>query len=196
MTFHQSMYSRLTSPCRFVIDMTFDAVPATIDLDVPCMRRASCDLQFSSKCSLHLIPYWYMHLILPHLAVSSLLDLPASPHPGLHASSTGRLERPTVLVSFMVDNALSKLGSTVGAVDAPASPTTATMLTFVPAHPNLKASSFANNSPNPSINPFTKGNSRFIPAPLSKPHMVGGEYRIIGELEDEGGESDNSLLPS
>lgn len=34
------------------------------------------------------------------------------------------------------------------------------------------------------------GNIRFMAAPLSKPHTVGGEYNIRGELEDDGGEGD------
>jgi len=31
-----------------------------------------------------------------------------------------------------------------------------------------------------------------IAAPLNKLHIVGGEYRISGELEEEGGEGDRS----
>jgi hypothetical protein len=40
------------------------------------------------------------------------------------------------------------------------------------------------------------GRSRLIAAPRTKPHNVGGEYRIIGgELEEEGGEGERSSLP-
>lgn len=66
--------------------------------------------------------------------------------------------------------------------------------TFVPDHPNLKAASCASNSPKPSINPLTKGKRRLIAAPLINPHMVGGEYRISGELEEEGGDGESSLF--
>lgn len=65
--------------------------------------------------------------------------------------------------------------------------------TFVPDHPSLKAASWANSSPNPSISPLTKGNSILIAAPRNRPHIVGGVYKIIGELEDEGGEGESSL---
>ena len=67
--------------------------------------------------------------------------------------------------------------------------------TFVPDQPSLKATSFANSSPNPSINPLTKGSNRLIAAPLSSPHAVGGVYSIIGRLGGDGegeGESDMS----
>lgn len=66
--------------------------------------------------------------------------------------------------------------------------------TFVPDHPSRKAASCANNSPKPSINPLTKGSSRLIAAPLKRPQSVGGEYSIKGELDEEGGEGDDSLL--
>ena len=66
--------------------------------------------------------------------------------------------------------------------------------TFVPDHPSLNAASCANSSPNPSINPLTNGNSRLIAAPRSRPHIVGGEYNIIGDLEEEGGEGERSLF--
>ena len=49
-----------------------------------------------------------------------------------------------------------------------------TQLTFVPPQPHRNATSFANNSPKPSISPFTNGKSRLIAAPLSNPHIVGG----------------------
>lgn len=40
------------------------------------------------------------------------------------------------------------------------------------------------------------GRSRLIAAPRTKPHSVGGLYRINGgELEDEGGEGERSSLP-
>jgi len=75
--------------------------------------------------------------------------------------------------------------------------------TFVPPHPHRNATSLANNSPNPSISPFTNGKSRLIAAPLSNPHIVGGWYSIKGleALEDAGAppsaESDeDSLLAS
>ena len=64
-------------------------------------------------------------------------------------------------------------------------------LTLVPPHPNRNAASCANNSPNPSINPFINGSMRFIAAPRSNPHNVGGEYSISGEDEDEGGDGDS-----
>jgi len=67
-------------------------------------------------------------------------------------------------------------------------------LTFVPDQPSLKAASCASSSPNPSINPLTNGRSRLIAAPLSSPHIVGGEYRISGELEDDGGDGESSLF--
>ena len=72
------------------------------------------------------------------------------------------------------------------------------MLTRVPPQPNLKAASCASSSPNPSINPLTNGNNKLIAAPRSKPQKVGGEYRIKGEDEDDGGEGDSesSLLAS
>jgi hypothetical protein len=67
-----------------------------------------------------------------------------------------------------------------------------TLHTFVPLHPNLHAASFATSSPNPSINPFTKGSSRFIAAPRRRPQIVGGLYRIKGVSEDEAaGESED-----
>ena len=65
--------------------------------------------------------------------------------------------------------------------------------TFVPDHPSLKAASWAKSSPNPNISPLTKGRSILIAAPLSKPHSVGGEYKIIGELEEDGGEGESSF---
>lgn len=34
------------------------------------------------------------------------------------------------------------------------------------------------------------GNIRFMAAPLSRPHIVGGEYSIKGELDEDGGEGD------
>lgn len=60
---------------------------------------------------------------------------------------------------------------------------------MVPPHPNRNAASFATNSPNPNINPFTNGRIKFIAAPRSRPHSVGGEYRISGE-ELEGGDEE------
>ncbi len=40
------------------------------------------------------------------------------------------------------------------------------------------------------------GRSRLIAAPLTKPHNVGGLYRIIGgELEEDGGDGERSSLP-
>lgn len=65
--------------------------------------------------------------------------------------------------------------------------------TLVPPHPSLKAASCANNSPNPSISPFTNGKRMLMAAPLSRPHIDGGWYSIIGgELEEEGGDGDRS----
>lgn len=32
-----------------------------------------------------------------------------------------------------------------------------------------------------------------IAAPLNRPHMVGGEYKIIGEVEEDGGEGERSF---
>jgi hypothetical protein len=60
--------------------------------------------------------------------------------------------------------------------------------------PNLNAISFANNSPNPSIKPLMKGSTRLMAAPRSNPQIVGGEYSINGELDDDGGEEDESSL--
>ncbi len=64
----------------------------------------------------------------------------------------------------------------------------------MPDHPNLKAASCASSSPKPSIKPLTKGKSRLIAAPLIKLHIVGGEYKISGELEEDGGEGESSLF--
>src|SRR5436305_11896258 len=69
---------------------------------------------------------------------------------------------------------------------------TSDLLTFVPPHPNRNAASCANNSPNPNINPLMNGSNRLIAAPRTRPHNVGGEYRIRGELEDDGGDGDKS----
>ena len=66
-------------------------------------------------------------------------------------------------------------------------------LTFVPDHPSLKAASCASSSPNPNINPLTNGSNRLIAAPRIKPHIVSGEYSIIGDLEEDGGEGDKSF---
>lgn len=67
-------------------------------------------------------------------------------------------------------------------------------LTFVPDQPNRNAASCASSSPSPSIKPLTKGSSKLIAAPLSRPQNVGGVYSISGELEDDGGEGESSLL--
>lgn len=40
------------------------------------------------------------------------------------------------------------------------------------------------------MSPFTNGKNRLIAAPLAKLQNVGGEYRIRGELDVEGGEGD------
>jgi hypothetical protein len=70
--------------------------------------------------------------------------------------------------------------------------------TFVPDHPNRKAISCAKSSPKPSISPLTNGRNKLIAAPLTKPHIVGGEYNISGELDggDDVGGSESSLLAS
>jgi hypothetical protein len=68
------------------------------------------------------------------------------------------------------------------------------MPTFVPDHPSLKAASWAKSSPNPNINPLTNGSRRLIAAPLNSPQIVGGLYSINGELDEEGGEGESSLL--
>ena len=65
--------------------------------------------------------------------------------------------------------------------------------TFVPDQPNRNAASCAKSSPKPSIKPLTNGSSKLIAAPRSRPHIVGGVYNIIGEVEDEGGDGDRSL---
>jgi len=39
-----------------------------------------------------------------------------------------------------------------------------------------------------------KGKIRLIAAPRRRPHMVGGEYSIKGELEVDGGDGEVSLL--
>ena len=64
----------------------------------------------------------------------------------------------------------------------------------MPDHPNLKAASWAKSSPKPSIRPLTNGSSKLIAAPRSSPHIVGGEYRIMGELEADGEEGESSLF--
>lgn len=66
--------------------------------------------------------------------------------------------------------------------------------TFVPDQPKRNAASWANNSPKPSISPLTNGSRRLIAAPLRRPQMVGGEYSISGELEEDGGDGESSLL--
>ena len=66
--------------------------------------------------------------------------------------------------------------------------------TFVPDQPSRNAASCASNSPKPSISPLINGSSRLIAAPRSRPQKVGGEYNIIGDLEDEGGEGERSLF--
>jgi hypothetical protein len=42
------------------------------------------------------------------------------------------------------------------------------------------------------MSPLTKGSRRLIAAPRSKPQSVGGEYSIMGELEEDGGDGDTS----
>ncbi len=44
------------------------------------------------------------------------------------------------------------------------------------------------------MRPLTNGNSKLIAAPRNRPHIVGGEYKIKGELEDDGGEGESSLF--
>ena len=66
--------------------------------------------------------------------------------------------------------------------------------TFVPDQPSRNAASCASNSPNPSISPLMKGSSKLIAAPRNRPQKVGGEYNIIGDLDDEGGEGERSLF--
>lgn len=46
--------------------------------------------------------------------------------------------------------------------------------TLVPLQPSLKAASWAKSSPNPSITPLTKGNSRFMAALRRSDQTVGG----------------------
>jgi hypothetical protein len=70
------------------------------------------------------------------------------------------------------------------------------VLTLVPDHPNLYAASFATSSPKPSIRPLTNGSSKFIAAPRSNPHIVGGLYKIKGEELEDAGEDESSLLAS
>ena len=65
----------------------------------------------------------------------------------------------------------------------------------MPDHPSLKAASWARSSPKPSMRPLTNGSRRLIAAPRNNPHIVGGEYKIMGELEDDGGEGESSLFP-
>lgn len=67
---------------------------------------------------------------------------------------------------------------------------------LVPDHPNLNATSCAMSSPKPSIKPLMNGSSRLIAAPRIRPQRVGGEYRMRGELEDEGGDDESSWLAS
>jgi hypothetical protein len=44
------------------------------------------------------------------------------------------------------------------------------------------------------MRPFTNGSKRLIAAPRMRPQIVGGLYRIIGELEVEGGDEGDSLF--
>ena len=67
-------------------------------------------------------------------------------------------------------------------------------LTLVPDQPNRNAASCANSSPSPSIKPLTKGSKRLMAAPRNKLQNVGGLYRIRGELDEDTGEGDSSLL--
>jgi hypothetical protein len=46
--------------------------------------------------------------------------------------------------------------------------------TLVPLQPSLKAASWANSSPKPSIMPLTKGRIRLMAAPRRSDQMVGG----------------------
>jgi hypothetical protein len=41
---------------------------------------------------------------------------------------------------------------------------------------------------------LTNGSRRLIAAPLNSPQIVGGLYSINGELDEEGGEGESSLL--
>ena len=69
-------------------------------------------------------------------------------------------------------------------------------ITFVPPHPSLKAASWAKSSPKPSINPLMNGKTRLMAAPRSRPHRLGGEYKITGDgLEEDGGDIESSSLP-
>lgn len=70
--------------------------------------------------------------------------------------------------------------------------------TFVPDHPSRYAASFATSSPKPSIRPLTNGSTRLMAAPRSRPHSVGGWYRIRGEALEAGDdvEADRSALAS
>lgn len=63
--------------------------------------------------------------------------------------------------------------------------------TFVPPQPSLKAASWANSSPKPSIMPLMNGSNRLMAAPRNNDQTVGGLYRMTGEPE-EGGEVDSS----
>lgn len=60
--------------------------------------------------------------------------------------------------------------------------------TFVLDQPRRKAASCANNSPNPSINPLTKGRIKLIAAPRKMPQIDGGLYGIRGELDADIGD--------
>lgn len=62
----------------------------------------------------------------------------------------------------------------------------------MPPHPNLKAASCANSSPNPNIIPLINGSSKLIAAPRSRDQAVGGLYSMIGGEDDEGGDVDMS----
>lgn len=65
--------------------------------------------------------------------------------------------------------------------------------TFVPLQPNLYAASCAKSSPKPSIMPLMKGRIRLMAVPRTRPQMLGGWYRIMGDDdEDDSGDVDAS----
>lgn len=66
--------------------------------------------------------------------------------------------------------------------------------TLVLLQPNLNAASCANSSPKPSMRPLTNGKTRLMAAPRNILQNVGGEYRIMGEDESDGGSSDSLEL--
>lgn len=103
-----------------------------------------------------------------------------------HISIAPNLSLPSLLPQ-QINTSLKKATATLGI---------GIQHTFVPPHPNLKAASCANSSPNPNIKPLTNGSNRLIATPRSIPHRFGGVYSIRGgDIDEDGGEGESSSLP-